>query len=84
MRKVPAIVDSDNGLTLGESHAIIDYLISKFNLQNKWFHNNDVIIKAKVSEYSHYHHTNTRRCGMMLFSQLFSKLYSVQGQTLLG
>jgi glutathione S-transferase len=33
MKKVPAIVDPSNQLYLGESHAIVNYLIRKFKLE---------------------------------------------------
>ena len=36
MKKVPAIVDPDNHLYLGESHAIVNYLIRKFKLEGQW------------------------------------------------
>jgi len=68
MKKVPALVDSDNNISLGESHAIIEYLIAKFNLSDVWFPKNDIILRAKVQEYSHFHHTNTRKCAMLLFA----------------
>ena len=32
MRKVPAIHDTENGLTLAESHSILRYLCLKYNL----------------------------------------------------
>jgi glutathione S-transferase len=33
MKKVPAIYDPVNGLLLGESHAIIAYLMKKYKLE---------------------------------------------------
>ena len=80
MKKVPALVDGS--LRMGESHAIIDYLIQKHQIQEQWGWD-DLPLRARVQEYLHYHHTNTRKCAMLLFSQLFSKLYPVQGQDLL-
>jgi glutathione S-transferase len=31
-----------------------------------------------VEEYLHYHHTNTRKSSLLLYTALFSKLYPVQ------
>lgn len=36
------------------------------------------MLQARIDEYLHYHHGNTRKCSLLLYSALFSKLYSVQ------
>jgi glutathione S-transferase len=48
MRKVPAIRDAENGLTLGESHAIIGYLSRKFKRMELLMPGGDELIFAKV------------------------------------
>lgn len=78
MRRVPAIKDPQNGLTLGESHAIMAYLSRKFNCNQLFRPDGNELVQAKVEEYLHYHHANTRKCALLLYSALFSKLYPVQ------
>lgn len=77
MRRVPAIQDTDNGLVLGESHAIMAYLGRKFN-KKELTQGKDEKTHAKIEEYLHYHHANTRKCALLLYASLFSKLYPVQ------
>lgn len=82
MKKVPAIHDPSNGLTLGESHAIMSYLSRKFNRFELFKPRGDEILYAKIEEYLHYHHANTRKCALLLYTNLFSKLYPVQQSTI--
>lgn len=77
MRRVPAIRDTDNGLTLGESPAIMAYLARKYKKYDQFRPDNEKL-QAKIEEYLHYHHGNTRKCSLLLYSLLFSKLYPVQ------
>ena len=77
MKRVPAIRDTENGLVLGESHAIMAYLGRKFN-KRELTEGKDEKIHAKIEEYLHYHHANTRKCPLLLYASLFSKLYPVQ------
>lgn len=60
------------------------YLSRKFNL-HKLFQPSKTIegelVQAKVEEYLHYHHANTRKCALLLYAALFSKLYPVQHGT---
>lgn len=76
MKKVPTIVDSEAKLALGESHAIINYLIKKYKLEKKWGLE-DEVRGAKIDEYLHFHHQNTRKCAAVLYTEVFSRLYSV-------
>jgi glutathione S-transferase len=78
MKRVPAIRDTENGLTLGESHAIMAYLSRKFNKAEQFRPEGNEMLQARIEEYLHYHHANTRKCSLLLYSALFSKLYSVQ------
>jgi glutathione S-transferase len=82
MKKVPAIVDTENGLMLGESHAIMAYLSRKFDCLELFKPAGNELTWAKTEEYLHYHHANTRKCALMLYTKLFSKLYPVQQSTI--
>jgi len=64
---VPAM--EDDGFTLTESIAISKYVINKFNLPDHWFPK-DLKKQAKVEEYLHWQHFNTRFICAMLFQQL--------------
>ena len=61
MKKVPAIIDPSCKLSLGESHAITNYLMRKFHIEDKWV--GSEVDRAKIDEYLHYHHQNTRKCA---------------------
>lgn len=77
MKKVPAINDPQNKLHLGESHAIVNYLMRKYQLEGKWGMDNECL-RARVDEYLHYHHQNTRKCAAgILYFEVFSKLYPI-------
>jgi len=64
---VPAI--EDDGWCLTESIAISKYLIQKYGLADKWFPK-DLKKQARVEEYLHWQHFNTRGSCAMLFQQL--------------
>jgi len=55
----------DNGLVLNESHAIMCYLGDKFNWK---LYPKDPVVRAKIHEYMNWHHQNTRRISLALFS----------------
>jgi glutathione S-transferase len=49
MRKVPAIVDADNNLSLAESHTILRYLCLKYNLPEQWYPRSDLVQQTKLN-----------------------------------
>ncbi|XP_005089374.1 glutathione S-transferase theta-1 [Aplysia californica] len=65
---VPAI--DDDGFCLTESTAIAKYVIQKFNLPDHWFPQKDIKKQARVEEYLHWHHFNTRALCANLFRNL--------------
>ncbi|OMJ87575.1 hypothetical protein SteCoe_10661 [Stentor coeruleus] len=66
-RTVPTMIHGD--LILYESHAIIIYLIEKFKLKDNWYPN-DIIKRALVNNYLHWHHMNLRLgCGWYVFNR---------------
>lgn len=73
MAKVPALIDTENNLNLAESHAIIRYLCLKYPQKlEKWYPVHDLVKRAKIDEYLDFHHTNTRKCAMLIFNTLFA------------
>jgi len=64
---VPAI--DDDGFCLTESKAIAKYVIDKYNLPDHWFPK-DRKKQAKVEEFLHWDHFNTRGACALLFQQL--------------
>lgn len=66
-RTVPTMIHGD--LTLYESHAIIIYIIEKFQLSDNWYPKN-IVKRALVNNYLHWHHMNLRLgCGWYLFNR---------------
>ena len=53
---IPAI--DDDGVVLWESHAILAYLCEKHGWHDLW--PTDVVRRARVNQYLHFHHRNTR------------------------
>jgi glutathione S-transferase len=49
MRKVPAIVDTENSLTLAESHTILRYLCLKYNLSEEWYPQKNLEKQTKIN-----------------------------------
>lgn len=74
MRKVPAIVDTDNGLVLAESHAILKYLAQKYKLPEQWFPQQDLAKQARINEFLDFHHLNTRKCSYLTFHLAFAPI----------
>ena len=74
MRLVPAIEDTENGLCLAESHAIMRYLCEKFKLEEQWYPRSDLAKQAKVNEYLDFHHQRTRKCSYLAFHLLFAPI----------
>ena len=73
MKKVPAIVDTDNGMCLAESHSIMRYLCQKFKLNENWYPSKNLTRMAKIDEYLDFHHLNTRLVAKMVFNTMFAK-----------
>lgn len=61
---MPAI--DDEGFCLGESHAILTYLAEKHGWSD--LYPSDLKTRAKIDEYLHFHHSNTRQ-GSLLFAK---------------
>ncbi|XP_066459651.1 glutathione S-transferase theta-1-like [Eleutherodactylus coqui] len=64
LRKVPALKDGD--FTMGESYAILLYLIRKFKTPDHWYPS-DLQKRARVDEYLAWHFTNARPGTSKLF-----------------
>ncbi|XP_068167515.1 glutathione S-transferase theta-2 [Antennarius striatus] len=64
MQKVPVLVDGDFVLT--ESDAILKYLATKFNVPEHWYPRQPER-RARVDEYTAWHHTNTRPHAAKVF-----------------
>jgi len=63
-KAVPVL--NDNGFVLTESHAILTYLAEK----NEWYdlYPSDLIFRAKVNEYLHWHHRSVREATYAFFA----------------
>ncbi|KAL7390872.1 hypothetical protein ABVT39_000665 [Epinephelus coioides] len=64
MQKVPVMVD--NGFVLTESDAILKYLATKHNVPEHWYPQQPER-RARVDEYTAWHHTNTRPHAAKVF-----------------
>jgi glutathione S-transferase len=74
MKRVPAIVDTDNGLELVESHSILKYLAQKFKVPEHWYPREDLAKQAKINEFLDFHHSSTRKCSYLCFHLLFAPI----------
>lgn len=66
-QKVPVL--DDNGFVLTESVAILRYLSCKYNVAEHWYPRSDLQKQARVEEYLHWQHLNTRMQAAMVFQQ---------------
>ncbi|XP_044051748.1 glutathione S-transferase theta-2 [Siniperca chuatsi] len=64
MQKVPVMVD--NGFVLTESDAILKYLATKYDVPEHWYPRQPER-RAKVDEYTAWHHSNTRPHAAKVF-----------------
>ncbi|XP_062310254.1 glutathione S-transferase theta-2 [Osmerus eperlanus] len=64
MQKVPVI--DDNGFVLTESDAILKYLATKYHVPDHWYPKQPER-RARVDEYTAWHHTNTRPQAAKVF-----------------
>ncbi|XP_076010465.1 glutathione S-transferase theta-2 isoform X1 [Genypterus blacodes] len=64
MQKVPVLVDK--GFVLTESDAILKYLVTKHNVADHWYPRQPER-RARVDEYTAWHHTNTRPHSAKVF-----------------
>lgn len=64
MQKVPVM--EDNGLVLTESDAIMKYLATKYDIPEHWYPRQPER-RAKVDEYTAWHHSNTRPHAARVF-----------------
>ncbi|XP_026198097.1 glutathione S-transferase theta-2 isoform X2 [Anabas testudineus] len=64
MQKVPVMVD--NGFVLTESDAILKYLATRYDVPDHWYPQQPEK-RAKVDEYTAWHHSNTRPHAAKVF-----------------
>lgn len=72
--KLPALSDtleSGDTFNLIESHAIMRYLIERFN-KFSLYPKEDLQLRATVDSYLDWHHTNTRKCASYIFNKYFA------------
>jgi len=67
---VPVIVDEQYNLTLSEGAAIMIHLSETRKLE-KWYPS-DPAVRAKVNQFLHWHHTNTRKATITLLRLVLS------------
>ncbi len=71
---IPAI--EDDGLILWESHAIMIYLCEKHGWQDLW--PGDLAARARVNQYLHFHHRNTREIVVQWSRTLWPSVFGVE------
>lgn len=70
---IPAI--DDDGLVLWESHAILIYLCEKHGWSDLW--PNDLVQRAHINQYLHFHHRNTRELVIQWSRALWPAVFEV-------
>lgn len=70
---VPAI--DDDGVVLWESHAIMVYLCEKHGWTDFW--PDDLIHRARVNQYLHFHHRNTRELVIRWSRTLWPAVFGI-------
>jgi glutathione S-transferase len=71
---IPAI--DDNGVILWESHAILIYLCEKHSWYDLW--PDALVARAKVNQYLHFHHRNTREVVVQWSRALWPAVFEVE------
>jgi len=71
---IPAI--DDNGVVLWESHAILIYLCEKYGWNDLW--PDDLVARASVNQYLHFHHRNTREVVIQWSRALWPAVFEVE------
>ena len=71
---IPAI--DDNGVILWESHAILIYLCEKYSWYDLW--PDALVARAKVNQYLHFHHRNTREVVVQWSRALWPAVFEVE------
>mmetsp|Transcript_3176 Transcript_3176/g.7129 ORF Transcript_3176/g.7129 Transcript_3176/m.7129 type:complete len:229 (-) Transcript_3176:40-726(-) len=67
---VPAIEDTENGMILWESNAILTYIAEKYRLEDL-YPSQDIVKRAKIQQWLHWHHHNTRVLTFGVFGPHF-------------
>ncbi len=71
---IPAI--DDDGFVLWESHAILIYLCEKHGWEDLW--PGDLEARARVNQYLHFHHRNTREIVIQWSRTLWPSVFGVE------
>ena len=70
---IPAI--DDNGFVLWESHAIMTYLCERHGWTDLW--PDDLQARARVNQYLHFHHRNTRELVVQWSRTLWPQVFGI-------
>lgn len=71
---IPAI--DDDGVVLWESHAILIYLCEKHGWHDLW--PDDLAARARVNQYLHFHHRNTRELVIQWSRTLWPSVFGIR------